>query len=243
LLLCDTRTEPQRILNVVNRRCGLNLAAVRPGRLVVHFWTRPADLRPFCKRYRLASPHVQVTTVRYKNGLATVQPGDDFLYGQRLSETFPWAEYQRRWERRDGVQPDDRAAAPRGWCMYSWHGVDEGRIPWGALRSIWRRERQHACQNCDTPVVAWSFDYRRCGLLNMYGHIRRCCFRCRRSFEEPAGDLWPWLLAMLDADVLPASHDNGFRKTDLRPRWPTPPTRNPCDLGYLPHDPTGDDLV
>jgi hypothetical protein len=56
-LLCDARTDPQRALNVVYRRCGLNLARVRPGRLVVHGWTALADLRPFCNRRKDHARH------------------------------------------------------------------------------------------------------------------------------------------------------------------------------------------
>lgn len=243
LLLSDARTDPDRVLNVVLRRCGLNMAVVSPGRVVVHHWTQLADLRPFFKEHRLASPEVQAALVRRKSGLVTIQPGDDFLYGERLGEAFPWAEYQGRWEGRHEKQADDRAAAPRGWCHYRWAGVVEGRIPWGSLLCIWRREKPHDCPNCNTPLAVWSFDYQRSGLFNMYGHVLRCCFHCLRSFEERAGDLWPWLLSLLAPDLLPAWHDDGLRKTDLRPRWPAPAARNLHDLNDLPRDLTLDELV
>ena len=243
LLLCDVRTDPQRILNVVYRRCGLNLAESRPGLLVVHFWTVLANLRPFCKLHRLARPDVRVATVRHKNGLVIVQPGDCFLYGERLGDSFPSMGYRKRWERRHEKQLDDGAASPSGYSSYSWEGVAKGRIPWAALKSIWRREHPTPCPNCDVPLAAWAFSWRHRTLLSMHGFVARCCFACRRDFQEDAGDLWPWLAATLDPDVLPASQDDGLRQTDLRPRWPAPPTRNLHDLDNLPHDLTLDELV
>ena len=78
----------------------------------------------------------------------------------------------------------------------------------------------------------------------MHGHVARLCFICHRNFQESSGAVWPWLAATLDADVLPASQDDGIHQTDLRPRWPTPPTpRNLYDLNNLPPDLTLDELV
>lgn len=243
LLLCDSRTDPQRILNVVYRRCGLNLAEVQPGRLIVHHWTQLADIRAFCKRHQLARADVQVATVRHKNGLVTIQPGNDFLYGTLLGEIVPWHLYQARWDRRFEREADDGESSPWSTSSYTWEGVREGRVPWAALKSIWRRERPTPCPNCDAPLAAWSFSWRHRTLVSMHGFVARLCFSCRRDFVESAGDLWPWLLATLDADVLPAWHDDRIRKTDLRPRWPTPPTRNLDDLDNLPPDLTLDELV
>lgn len=251
LLLCDGRTDPQRILNVVYRRCGLNLAEVRPGRLVVHHWTALADIRPFCKLHRLARADVQVTTVRHRDGLIVVQPGDDFLYGEKLGLdflwlklAFPWDAYRGRWEHRHEKQADDGSASPCGRSSYAWEGVAKGRIPWAALKSIWRREQATLCPNCDVPLAAWAFSWRHRTLLSMHGHVSRCCFVCRRDFQESTGDLWPWLAMTLDADVLPASQDDGIHQPDLRPRWPAQPTpRNLYDLNNLPPDLTLDELV
>jgi hypothetical protein len=245
LLRCDTRTDPDRVLNVVLRRCGLKLAVVSPGRVVVHHWTQPADLRPFLKEHRLARPDVEVALVRRKSGLVTLQPGDHFLYGSRLAPGFPWDAYRERWERRQDHDPTDRAPAPESQSSYSWEGVEPGRIPWAALKSVWRRERAPDCPNCDVSLATWSFDERRSGWLSgTRAVIAHCCFLCRRGVEEECqGDLWPWLLKVLDADVLPARHDGGFGVTDLRPRWPAPPARNLYDLDNLPHDLTLDELV
>ena len=244
LLQCDSRTDPQRILNVVYRRCGLNMAEVRPGHLVVHHWTALADIRPFCKLHRLARPDVQVATVRHKEGLVVVQPGDGFLYGGLLGAGFPWDEYRQRWEHRHEGRADDAAASPCGRSSYRWEGVEAGRVPWAALKSIWRREQAIPCPNCDTPLAAWAFTWRHRTLLSMHGHVFRLCFACRRDFQESTGGLRPWLAATLAPGLLPACHDDGLRKTDLRPRWPAPPTpRNLYDLDNLPPDLTLDELV
>jgi hypothetical protein len=243
LLTPEARTDPQRVLNVALRRCGLNLAEVRPGHVVVHHWTRLADIRPFCKRHRLAHGDVQVATVRHKNGVVTVQPGDDFLYGDRVGAGFPWEAYRQRWERRHEPHPDDWRPSPWARSRYSWVGVEEGRIPWAVLKAAWRRDASPACPNCDTALLTWSFDWRRRGLFNMFGHVARCCFSCRRSFEQPSGDLWPWLVTTLDAHLLPSWHDHGFGRTDLRPRWPASATRGLRDLGNPPADPTVEELV
>jgi hypothetical protein len=244
LLQCDCRTDPQRVLNVIFRRCGLNLAEVRPDRLVVHHWTALADIRPFCKSQRLARHDVRVALVRHRNGLVTVQPGDDFLYGERLGWFFRLDAYRERWQRRHERQADDCKPSPCGRSSYSWEGLGEGRIPWSALKSIWRREeRSRPCPNCELPLAAWAFSWRHRTLLSMHGFVARCCLACRRDFVEDTGDLWPWLAATLDADVLPAWNDDGLHRTDLRPRWPATPTRNLYDLNNLPPDLTLDELV
>ena len=179
---------------------------------------------------------------RRKNGQITLTTGDQFLRGERIAPAFPWGQYRERWERRGERQPDDGDASP--WCRssYSWDGVAEGRIPWAALKSAWRRESAIPCPNCDTPLAAWGFTWRHRTLLSMSGHVARCCFGCRRDFREDTGDPWPWMAATLDADLLPVSQDDGLRKTDLRPRWPAPP-RNLRDLDNLPADLTTDELV
>jgi len=246
LLLSDAHTDPDRVLNVVLHRCGLNLAVVSPGRVAVHHWTQLADLRRLLKEHRLAGPGVQVALVRRKSGLITLLPAEEFLVGVRPAPAFPWDAYRERWERRHDRDPDDGAPAPCSGSSYSWEGIAEGRTPWAALKSVWRRDRAPDCpNNCDVPLAVLRFDWRRSGWLSgTRAVVARCCFVCRRvAEEERRGDLWPWLVEVLDADVLPCRHDGGFGVTDLRPCWPSPPTRNLYDLDNLPRDLTLDELV
>src|SRR6516165_7718488 len=60
--------DPQRVIRLVVRRCGLNLLEIRPGRVVVHHWGQHGrgDLRPFFKRHGLASKGVQVALIERK---------------------------------------------------------------------------------------------------------------------------------------------------------------------------------
>jgi len=243
LLLCNRRTDGDRILNVALRRCGLNLIDIRPGRVTVRYWTGLVDLHPILKSRGLLRSDVRVALVRQKTGLVILQPGDDFLSGERPGSDFFWAEYRERWERRHERQPDDEAASPRGRSSYSWERTVEGRIPWVALKSAWRNEPATLCPNCDLPLAVWSFSWRHRTLLSMSGHVARCCFGCRHDFREDTGDPWPWVVATLDGGLLPASQDDGIKKTDLRPRWPAPPPRNLRDLNNLPPDLTLDELV
>jgi hypothetical protein len=233
LLLSDCRTDPDRVLNVVLRRCGLNLATVLPGRVVVHHWTQLVDLRPFFKEHALARPEVQVALVRRKNGLVTLLPADDFLSGTRFAPAFPFDAYRERWDRRHECQSDDHAPAPWSWSSYSWEGVEAGRIPWAALKSAWRREPAPDCPNCGGTLAVWRFDWRRASWLSSTRtEVLRCCFPCRRSFEESLhGDPWPWLARTLGPEVLPSWHDGGFGKADLRPRWAAVRDRPPQGEG------------
>ena len=152
LMQCDRHADADRIVNVVLRRCGLTLVAVRPGRVVASYWAEAPDLRPYFKSRCLARPDVPVALVHRKSGRVAAVPGDDFLYGERLGSGFPWGDYRGRWERRQDRQPDDGAASP--WCRssYSWDGVAEGRVPWAALKSAWRREPPAPCASTSPGI-------------------------------------------------------------------------------------------
>jgi hypothetical protein len=241
LLQCEGRTDRDRILNVVLRRCGLNLIEFLPGRVTVSYWTQRADLHPLLRNRGLMRPDVQVVLVRRKTGHIVVQPGDEFLRGERVVPSFPFALYRERWARRHERQPDDATAAPASGSSYSWEGVAEKRVPWVVLKAVWRQDAA-ACPNCDVPLLVRSFDRRRTGWLSGTGSWAfRVCLACGRSFTESLGpDPWDWLLARLGPGLLPAVWDGDYGPQNLRPRWPQ---RDLRDLNNLPPDLTTDELV
>ena len=243
LLQCVGRTDRDRILNVVLRRCGLNLIELRCGRVTVSYWTQLADLHQLLKSRGLLRHDVQVALVRRKTGQITVTSTDPYLRGGAVAPAFPFAVYRERWERRHEHEPNDATAAPASLSSYSWPGVAEKQIPWAVLTAVWRSD-DVLCPNCDVPLVLYRFDWRRSGLFNTHAAAWRACEQCRRSFEEPLGygDPWDWLVARLAPGLLPISWDGGFGKRDLRTRWPAPP-RNLRDLDNLPPDLTLDELV
>lgn len=93
-----TESDGERVARLVVRRCGLNLVELRHGQVVVHYWSQNglADLRQFCKRYGLARPQIEVVLRNRKNETVSTRFGDDFLFGERLSATFPFDAYQRK---------------------------------------------------------------------------------------------------------------------------------------------------
>jgi hypothetical protein len=194
LLTLNARSDPQRILNVVVRRCDLNLLeVVSPTRVIVTYWTRLGDLRAFLKEHGLTRPAVQVALVKRRDGFITLQAGEDFLCG--VKGHIPGEAYQTKWDHRFKEEPGDWTAAPGTVSTYSWKGTEERRIPWAALKSVWRTEKPLLCPNCDAPLAVSNFCYRR-GLLSWReSEIQRSCFRCRRFFAESSNrDLWPWIL-------------------------------------------------
>ena len=90
-----TTADDQRIVRLVTRRCRLNLIEIRPDRVVVHFWGEQGqgDLHPFFKAHGLARKGVKVVLLDRKRETATVQAGDNYLYGERLTEKFPLGVY------------------------------------------------------------------------------------------------------------------------------------------------------
>lgn len=242
LLQCVGRIDGDRILNVVLRRCDLNLIELRIGRVTVGYWTRLADLHPLLKARDLLHAEMQVALVRRKTGQITITSGDQFLRGERIDPEFPFDTYRAKWDRRHDREPGDATAAPASPSSYSWDDVAEKRIPWTVLKAVWRTDNV-PCPNCDTQLLLDRFDWRRSGFFNTHAAAWRACGRCRRRFEEPlGGDPWEWLLTRLGPALLPAAWDGGFGRRDLRPRWPNPP-RNLRDLDNLPADLTLDELV
>jgi hypothetical protein len=186
LLTLDAQSDPERIVNVVLRRCGLNLVEIRlPNRIVVHYWTAVADPRPLFKEQRLARPEVQVAHRRRKTGALLLQPGDHFLFGEPLWPGLRWAMYQGKWDRRAQEEVDDWTSGARS--TYSWAGLPQRWIPWAILQAIWRQEDAPLCPNCDVLLVVISFRLARHLLSANDSYLDGVCFSCRRIFRFSQG--------------------------------------------------------
>jgi hypothetical protein len=196
--------DRDRIIRLVVRRCDLNLAEVQPGRVIVHFWGQQgkADLRPFFKARGLARREIGVITIDRKKETSTIHSGDNFLFGERLSEDWPTEIYLSKWERRRDQEPDDNTASPLSKSGFAWESVESGRIPWSAMKSAWRRSIS-TCPNCNRPSILTNFGMPWIGMFQRKRIVEHTCFRCRRSFEDSVPDAEQWMLANLDADALP----------------------------------------
>lgn len=196
--------DRDRIIRLVVRRCDLNLAEVQPGRVIVHFWGQQgkADLRPFFKAQGLARREIEVITIDRKKETSTIQSGDDFLFGERLPDDWPTEIYLAKWERRCDQESDDNLASPESKSGFAWEGVESGRIPWTTMKSAWRRSNL-TCANCDQPTILTNFGMPWIGMLQRKRIVEHVCLMCRRSFEDSVPDVEKWVVAKLDADVLP----------------------------------------
>jgi hypothetical protein len=202
-----TPADDQRIVRLVVRRCRLNLIELHPGRVLVHHWGQQgrADLRRFFKQHGLARKGVQVALIERKRETTTVQTGDAFLYGERLTEEFPLSAFQKKWRRRATDEPDDWTPAPYGWSSYCWEGVEQRCIPWRVLKSLWRTEKAPPCKNCEKPTLVNTFGFFVGGFYKLEPKVVRICLLCGSRFEE--GSSWggsAWMLANLDEPLLPS---------------------------------------
>lgn len=203
-LLSLTEEDKDRTIRLVTRRCSLNLIEILPGRVVVHFWGQQGqrDLRPFFKTHGLARKNVEVIAFNRKTEITTAQSGEEFLFGQRLSQDWPTTIYLSKWRRRNEQEPDDGLASPKSWSGYAWDGVQSGLIPWAALKSAWRKTTK-TCLNCDQPAILVNFGQPWTGMFNRKRIVEHVCLKCRRSFEEWVPDVEQWMATNLDAEVLP----------------------------------------
>jgi hypothetical protein len=205
-LLQLSPSDHTRILRLVTRRCHFNLIEIEPQRVVVHHWGRTglADLRPFFKQQRLTGPKVEIVLVDRKREVSTVKPGDDFLYGERLAPDWPLSAYLQKWERRDQLERDDWTAAPGTCSGFAWVGITPNRIPWAAMKSAWRRATPFQCPNCGQPTILVNFGLVQVGMCNRLANFIHVCHRCSRSFKDYSiGEVKPWLVKNLDAEVWP----------------------------------------
>jgi hypothetical protein len=230
LLALRPSADPQRVIRLVVRRCSVNLIELLPGRVVVHHWgpMGRADLRPFFKEHSLARQGVEVFVIDRKKELITVQPAADFLYGERLAQEFPLGLYLDKWQRRFEEEPDDGAAAPGSWSSFCWDGIEQGCIPWGALKSAWRRRSPAPCPNCDQPTILVGFGLVSIGMFSRMPRLVDICPLCRRLFQDHSRlDMEAWVAAHLDAEVLP-----GYELFWGKPRPWAPPRRS--EQGAVP---------
>lgn len=193
--------DPQRILRVVVRRCGLNLIEIHEQRIIVHYWgkTGLGDLRPFFKEKQLAKSNMEVVLIDRKRETMVFHSTDDFLYGDKVAEGFPWSMYQQRWQQRDTQESDDWTAAPRSYANYSWERLSARQIPWAVLKCAWQQQECPKCANCDLPLVVLSFSWWKGAL-----RYRWICFECQRIFEQaPKAWVWQRLSRFLDEPLLP----------------------------------------
>jgi hypothetical protein len=206
-LLTLTAADRERIVRLVARLCKLNLIEFQPARVIVHRWGQDGhgDLRPFFKQHSLAKQGVEVFLIDRKREVITVQPGDDFLYGERLPQDFPVGLYRRKWQRRGLEEPSDGTAAPASWSSFVWEGIEPGLVPWAVLKAAWRTENPPPCPNCERPLVLFGFGRAQCGMFNWRARFILLCPECRRQFEENIpSDLGRWLVAHLDWPLLPS---------------------------------------
>jgi hypothetical protein len=210
-LLKLTPSDGDRIVRLVVRRCGLNLLEVHADQVVIHYWGQNglADLRPFFKSHGLARPEIEVVVRDRKKEIITKQPGDDFLYGERLLPFWPlnvfWLNrYWKKWHRRYQEESNDWTAAPGTWSGFGWKGIEPNLIPWAALKSAWRRTTPMPCLNCDQPTIMTNFGLRPVGMLNRSPDFVHVCSKCCRSFtDESVRDVGAWIVKNLDVEVRP----------------------------------------
>jgi hypothetical protein len=197
-----TASDSDRIVRLVVRRCGLNLLEVQADQVVIHYWGQNglADLRPFFKSHGQARHEVEVVVRDRKKEVITTQTGDDFLYGVLLAPDFPLDLFQKKWGRRFEQEADDWQAAPNTSSGYAWVGIEDGCIPWIALKSAWRRSAPATCLNCDGPTILTNFGLRSVGMFNRTANFISVCSKCSRSFkDESVRDVAKWMAMNLDA--------------------------------------------
>lgn len=199
-----TPDDGDRIIRLVIRRCRLNLLEFHPEQVVVHHWSaQRADIRPFFKQHGLARPEITVALRDRKREVVSTQPGDDFLFGDRLAADFPLDLYLGKWASRFALQPDDWTPAPGTRSGYAWGGIEDN-IPWIALKAAWRQAAPVICLNCDQPTILTNFGYPWTGLFNRSARFVHVCGACRRAFrDDSVKDVPGWMAANLDAEAQP----------------------------------------
>lgn len=200
-----TKNDGDRIIRLVVRRCRLNLIEIQPAHVTFHHWgKRQADLRPFFKTHRLARQEIEVVLRDRKKETGVTKPGDDFLFGDRIAADFPLEFFESKWANRFTKEADDWQAAPETWSGFGWDGIEDNRIPWAALKAVWRWAAPMICLNCDTPTILTNFGLRPVGMFSRSPDFVYVCGTCLRSFtDEKVKDVGQWIVANLDADVLP----------------------------------------
>ncbi len=199
-----TVNDGDKIIRLVVRRCALNLLEVQPGRVMVDHWgSQHADLRPFFKTHGLARPEIEVVLKDRKKEIVTILTGDSFLYGVPIASDFDPELFLSKWERRFEQQADDWQSAPGTSSRFAWEGLQDGFIPWSAMKSAWRRVAPVSCLNCERETLLVNFGFRQVGMFNRDGFVEHVCRKCLRTFRDEAVDVKAWMAVSLDVDVQP----------------------------------------
>jgi hypothetical protein len=199
-----TECDGDRIIRLVVRRCSLNLLEVQRNQVDVQFWGQQglADLKPFFKLHGLAHPQIEVVLKDRKKETVTTLTGDSLLYGIPIASDFDLELFQSKCERRFEQEADDWQAAPGTASGFAWDGVEDGLIPWAALKSAWL-SGSGVCLNCSGETLLVNFGLRQVGTFNRSGFVEHCCGACRRSFRDETVDVKSWMTVNLDAEVWP----------------------------------------
>ena len=200
-----TPDDADRIIRLVVRRCGLNLLELQENQIHVQFWgqQKQADLRPFFKTHGLARPDIRVELRDRKKEVITTLTGDSFLYGVPIASDFDLDLFQQKCASRFSQEADDSQAAPQTASGFAWDGIEDGLIPWAALKSAWRRGGSGVCLNCSGETLLVNFGLRQVGLFNRAGFIDSVCGTCHRPFRDSVEDVGDWIVANLDEGVRP----------------------------------------
>jgi hypothetical protein len=198
-----TECDGNRIIQLVVRRCSLNLIELQSGCVVVDHWgSQQADLKPFFKDHGLARPEIEVLLRDRKKETLTTQSGDSFLYGVPIASDFDLELFKYKWERRFSNEPDDCTAVLGTSSGFAWNGLQDGFIPWAAMKSAWR-SGSGVCLNCSGKTLLVNFGLRQAGVFNRCGFVEHVCGACRRSFRDETVDVKSWMTASLDVEVRP----------------------------------------
>lgn len=202
-----TSNDADRIIRLVVRRCSLNLLELKSEQVVVHHWgSNLADLKPFFKTHGLALPGIEVALRDRKKEIVTTISGDDFLYGVPLASDFDLDLFQSKWAGRFEQDADDWQAAPGTSSGFAWDGVEDGRIPWAAMKSAWRLSATGVCLNCSEQTFLVNFGLRPVGVFNRSACFDSVCQNCRRAFlDDSVKDVVAWIRGNLEARVQPES--------------------------------------
>ena len=200
-----TPDDADRIIRLVLRRCSVNLLEVHEQRVQVQFWGTKgqAELKPFFKQHGLARPNIRVEFRDRKKETVTTLTGDSFLFGVQLASDFPLELFQEKWANRFSQEANDWQAAHGTASGFAWDGIEDGLIPWTAMKSAWRRCASGVCQNCSGETLLVNFGLRQVGMFNRSGFIEHVCGRCDRLFQDSVGDVSGWMAMNLDENVRP----------------------------------------
>lgn len=183
-----THDDAERAINVVLRRCPVNLVEVDGDAVTIHQWTinRPRDLRWFFKARHLARPEVAVTVRVRKKGQTVLRRGNDYLFWDDAGN-LPLERFAAKRANRFILEADDNEPAPGTRSGHGWEGVPGEQIPWRALKDAWRTAPEVNCPNCDTPAIMTNFGHRQISFFNCGGAMVHACPTCRRQDSGPAG--------------------------------------------------------